>query len=58
MLFGSIENLFDAFVGLVDAVGGSLGTALGTGTGSGAGLLANLFEGIYAGSGQEMEIIL
>jgi hypothetical protein len=58
MLFGSVENVFEAFVSVVEAVGGSLGTVLGTGTGSGAGLLSNVFEAIYAGSGAEIEGVL
>lgn len=52
MLFGSIENLFGAAQGSVEAFGGSLGTLLGTGTGSVAGLFSNLLEAVYAASGQ------
>ncbi|MGX1857176.1 hypothetical protein ACWIFB_07025 [Dietzia sp. NPDC055340] len=54
MLFGSIDNIFGAVQGSVEAFGGSLGTLFGTGGGSIAGLLANGIEAIYAGSGQEI----
>lgn len=54
MLFGSIENIFGAVQGSVEAMGGSLGTLLGGGSGSVMDIVGTLVETLYTASGQEI----